>query len=138
MTDAVLQAGGIAFRGSGRDLSILLVTSKKQAGFWIFPKGHVEPGETTAEAGARETLEEAGVSGDLLGPVGTPLEYDWNGRRYSVQYFLIRATSESPASDGRTIAWLPFDEALKRLSFEDTRSLLRNARTRMDAPPPRS
>ena len=138
MSTIVPQAGGIAFRGSGRDLSILLVTSKKQAGFWIFPKGHVEFGETAAEAGVRETLEEAGVSGDLLGPVGTPLEYDWNGRRYSVQYFLIRATSESPASDGRTIAWLPFDEALKRLSFEDTRSLLRDARTRMDAPPPRS
>jgi diadenosine hexaphosphate hydrolase (ATP-forming) len=128
VTDAVLQAGGIAFRGSGRDLSILLVTSKKQAGFWIFPKGHVEPGESSAQAGERETLEEAGVSGDLLGPVGTPLEYDWSGRRYSVQYFLIRATSESPASDGRTIAWLPFDEALKRLSFDDTRRLLHDAR----------
>ena len=134
MTDAVLQAGGIAFRGSGRDLSILLVTSKKQAGFWIFPKGHVEPGESAAQAGERETLEEAGVSGDLLGPVGMPLEYDWNGRRYSVQYFLIRATSESPAGDGRTIAWLPFDDALKRLSFEDTRALLRQARARMDSP----
>jgi diadenosine hexaphosphate hydrolase (ATP-forming) len=137
VTDAVLQAGGIAFRGSGRDLSILLVTSKKQAGFWIFPKGHVEPGESAAQAGERETLEEAGVSGDLLGPVGTALEYDWNGRRYSVQYFLIRATSEAPASDGRTIAWLPFDEALKRLSFDDTRGLLRQARARMDTPPRR-
>ena len=52
MAAAVPQAGGIAFRGSGRDLSILLVTSKKQPGFWIFPKGHVEPGETAAQAGA--------------------------------------------------------------------------------------
>ena len=138
MTNAVLQAGGIAFRGSGRDLSILLVTSKKQAGFWIFPKGHVELGETVAQAGVRETLEEAGVTGELLGPVGAPLEYDWDGRRYTVQYFLIRATSESPASDGRTIAWLPFDEALKRLSFEDTRGLLRQARARMDSPPRQS
>ena len=138
MTDAVLQAGGIAFRGSGRDLSILLVTSKKQAGFWIFPKGHVEPGESSAEAGERETLEEAGVSGEMLGPVGPPLQYDWSGRRYSVQYFLIRATSESPASDGRTIAWLPFDEALKRVSFEDTRGLLRQARARMDTTPRQS
>jgi 8-oxo-dGTP pyrophosphatase MutT (NUDIX family) len=132
MSNIVPQAGGIAFRGSGRDLSILLVTSKKQAGFWIFPKGHVEPGETAAQAGARETLEEAGVAGELLGPIGGPLEYDWNGRRYSVQYFLIRATSESPASDGRTIAWLPFDEAMTRLSFQDTQRLLRDARAQMD------
>ena len=80
----------------------------------------------------RETLEEAGVAGELLGPVGAPLEHDWNGARYSVQYFLIRATSESPASDGRTIAWLPFEEALQRLSFDDTGRLLREARARME------
>src|SRR3954451_11364178 len=133
MSDVVPQAGGIAFRGSGRDLSILLVTSKKQPGFWIFPKGHVEPGETAAQAGVRETIEEAGVTGDCLGPIGAPLEFDWADRRYSVQYFLILAISESPEADGRTIAWLPFDDALARLSFEDTRRLLREARRRMDA-----
>jgi diadenosine hexaphosphate hydrolase (ATP-forming) len=136
VSPAVAQAGGIAFRGNGRDLQILLVTSKKQQGFWIFPKGHVEPGETAAQAGVRETMEEAGVSGDLLGPVGAPLEYDWNGKRYGVQYFLIRATAESPASDGREVVWLPYDEALQRLSFDDTRRLLREARARIDAPAP--
>jgi diadenosine hexaphosphate hydrolase (ATP-forming) len=130
----VPQAGGIAFRGRDRDLKILLVTSKKQPGFWIFPKGHVEPGETAAEAGVRETQEEAGVTGDLLGPAGT-LEYDWDGKRYRVEYFLIRATSEAPASDGRTIAWLPFDEALDRLSFDETGRLLRDVRARMDSAP---
>ncbi len=133
---AVAQAGGIAFRGSGRGLTILLVTSKKQPGCWIFPKGHIEPGETDADAGVRETLEEAGVTGDLLGPVGAPLEYDWDGRCYRVQYFLIRATSESPATDGRTIAWVPFDEALARLSFDDTRRLLREARAAMEGSTP--
>jgi diadenosine hexaphosphate hydrolase (ATP-forming) len=131
VADPVRQAGGIAFRGSGPDLAVLLVTSKKQPGFWIFPKGHVEPGETAAQAGVRETQEEAGVTGDLLGPVGAPLEYDWNGKRYTVQYFLIRATAESPARDGRELAWLPFEEALTRLSFEDSRRLLREARSRM-------
>ena len=131
MADAVPQAGGIAFRGSGRDLKILLVTSKKQQGFWIFPKGHVEPGETAAAAGVRETQEEAGVSGDLLGPAGT-LEYDWGGKRYRVEYFLIRATSETPANDGRTIAWLAFDQAIDRLSFDDTGRLLREVRGRME------
>ena len=131
MADSVPQAGGIAFRGSGSGLSILLVTSKKQAGFWIFPKGHVERGESAAQAGVRETQEEAGVTGDLLGPVGAPLEYEWNGKRYSVQYFLIRATAESPATDGRTVVWLPYEQALERLSFDDTRRLLREARDRM-------
>jgi 8-oxo-dGTP pyrophosphatase MutT (NUDIX family) len=132
VADIVRQAGGIAFRGHGRDLSILLVTAKKDPALWIFPKGHVESGETSAEAGVRETQEEAGVSGDLLGPVGAPLEFDWDDKRYRVQYFLIRATDETPATDGRTIAWLPFDAALERLSFEDTRRLLREARAGME------
>ena len=135
MTAIVPQAGGIAFRGSGGGPSVLLVTSKKQPGFWIFPKGHVEAGETAAIAGVRETQEEAGVTGELLGPVGAPLEYDWDGKRYRVQYFLIRATAESPATDGRTIAWLPFDQALARLSFDDTRRLLREARALMEGTP---
>ena len=134
--DPVAQAGGIVFRGSGRDLAFLLVTSKKVPGYWIFPKGHVEPGETAAAAGLRETLEEAGVSGELLGPVGVPLVFEWAGKRYRVEYFLIRATAQAPASDGREIAWLPFEDALARLTFEDTRQLLRAARTAMEGQPP--
>ena len=125
------QAGGIVFRGVDRDVSILLVTSKKVAGNWIFPKGHVEPGETEAAAALRETREEAGVHGEVLGPVGAPLEYEWGVKRYRVQYFLIRATSESAATDGRTKQWLPFDEAVARLSDEGTRRLLEGARPGM-------
>ena len=67
--------------------------------------------------------------------MSAPLEYDWNGKRYSVQYFLIRATGEEPASDGRTIAWLPYEEALQRLSFDDTGRLLREARCRIEGTP---
>ena len=127
----IAQAGGIVFRRHDRDVSILLVTSKKVAGNWIFPKGHVERGETEAAAALRETREEAGVDGVLLGPVGAPVEYGWWGHRYRVQYFLIRATSESAATDGRTKQWLPFDEAVARLSDEGTRRLLEEARPGM-------
>jgi diadenosine hexaphosphate hydrolase (ATP-forming) len=126
----IAQAGGIVFRGSDHDVSILVVTSKKVTGNWIFPKGHVEPGETDAAAALRETREEAGVDGDVIGPVGSPIEFDWGGKRYRVRYFLIRATSEWAATDGRTKRWLPFDEAVARLSDEDTR-LLQQARPGM-------
>ena len=111
-------------------LSVLLVSSKKEPGHWIFPKGHVERGETAAEAALRETEEEAGVEGDLLGPVGA-LEFDWRDKRYRVEYFLIRATAETAGTDGREKVWLRFDDALARLTYADTQRLLRDAHSRM-------
>jgi 8-oxo-dGTP pyrophosphatase MutT (NUDIX family) len=130
---AVAQAGGIVFRVDGPgdgDISVLLVSSKKEPGNWIFPKGHIERGEDAPEAALRETEEEAGVGGELLGPAGA-LEFDWRSKRYRVEYFLIRATSETPRTDGRTKVWLPFDDALARLTYTDTQRLLREARPRM-------
>jgi len=128
----VEQAGGIVFRGNDRGISILLVTSKKEDGHWIFPKGHIEPGESPEEAALREASEEAGVDGELLGQAGQPLEFTWGGTRYRVRYFLIRARSETPRTDGRMKEWLPFEEALARLSYDDTRRLLRDARPAME------
>jgi 8-oxo-dGTP pyrophosphatase MutT (NUDIX family) len=128
---AVEQAGGIIFRVDPvTGVSILLVSSKKEPGHWIFPKGHVERGETAAEAALRETEEEAGVTGELLGPAGE-LEFDWGRRHYRVEYFLIRAASETSRTDGRSKVWLPFADALARLTYADTQRLLRDAHPRM-------
>ncbi|MEA2463510.1 MAG: bis(5-nucleosidyl)-tetraphosphatase [Acidobacteriota bacterium] len=129
---AIAQAGGIVFRAgpTGGGVSILLVSSKKEPGNWIFPKGHVERGETAPAAALRETQEEAGVDGELLGPAGA-LEFDWGGKSYRVEYFLIRATDETDETDGRTKVWLPFDDALERLTYTDTQRLLREAHPRM-------
>jgi 8-oxo-dGTP pyrophosphatase MutT (NUDIX family) len=131
---AVAQAGGIVFRREHGEIAILLVRGKRDPTAWIFPKGHVEPGESEAETALRETREEAGVDGESLGPVGAPLEFPWNNKIYRVQYFLIRPTSESAETDGRAKAWCSFDEALARLTHDDTRRLLREARPRMEGP----
>jgi 8-oxo-dGTP diphosphatase len=63
--------GGIVTDASGR---ILLVLRGKEPdrGCWSIPGGHIEPGETDAEATAREVLEETGLHvlvGDLVGAV---------------------------------------------------------------------
>tara|TARA_B110001452_G_scaffold249556_1_gene237194 strand:+ start:553 stop:1161 length:609 start_codon:yes stop_codon:yes gene_type:complete len=49
---------------SGR-LHLLLIRSRKHPEVFTFPAGAVERGETYAQAAARETLEEAGVTGRL-------------------------------------------------------------------------
>jgi ADP-ribose pyrophosphatase YjhB (NUDIX family) len=118
------QAGGIAVRRDDGGLSVLLVRAKKDPSVWIFPKGHIEPGETPEAAALRETQEEAGVHGELLGPVGAPLEFQSGRELVRVQYFLIRAMTETAATDGREKRWLPLDEARQALSFENARRLL--------------
>lgn len=35
-------------------------------GAWVFPKGHIEQGETSQEAALREVAEEAGVAAELM------------------------------------------------------------------------
>ena len=127
----VPQAGGIVFRRDGDCVSILLVRAKRSPETWILPKGHIEAGESAADTALRETQEEAGVTGELLGPVGQPLEFD-NGREFvRVQYFLIRAVSESPHTDGRLKQWFPFEAAVAAVGFPETRRLLREALTRI-------
>jgi diadenosine hexaphosphate hydrolase (ATP-forming) len=130
----VQQAGGIVFRRNRAGISILLVRAKRDPSTWIFPKGHIEPGETARATAVRETREEAGVQGEAIGEIGDPQEFEWAGRWYRVQYFLIQMTSESDETDGREKAWFSFDEALDRISFTSARDLLRQARTKIEAP----
>jgi len=129
----VEQAGGIVFRRSRAGISILLVRAKRDPSAWIFPKGHIEPGETARETAVRETREEAGVQGEAIGEIGDPQEFEWLGRWYRVQYFLIRMTAESDETDGREKAWFPLDDALDRVSFASARDLLRQALKKIEA-----
>jgi 8-oxo-dGTP pyrophosphatase MutT (NUDIX family) len=42
----VVQAGAIVFKRDVGELRVLIVTAKQNPSYWIFPKGHIEPGET--------------------------------------------------------------------------------------------
>jgi 8-oxo-dGTP pyrophosphatase MutT (NUDIX family) len=94
---------------------------------FVFPKGHIERGESPAETALRETWEEAGVKGDLAGPVGAPLEFESGRETVSVQYFLMLARSESASPEGRDKQWLTIDGAIDALAFETARAKLREA-----------
>ena len=127
MAARVAQAGGIVFRKEDDRLRVLLVRSKKDPAIWVFPKGHVEQGETAAATAIREVWEEGGVEGELDGPVGAPLEFQSGHEPVSVQYFLIRARTERASPEGRDKQWLPVDDALKTLAFENAREKLLEA-----------
>lgn len=76
-------AGGVVLNREGQ----VLVLGHAD-GAWVFPKGHIEEGETGQAAALREVEEEAGVVAELLpgaaswttkyrNPRGVPREITW-------------------------------------------------------------
>ena len=129
----IRQAGSIVVRLDAREPQVLLVTARRNPRNWIFPKGHIEKGESPEEAALRETREEAGVSARLIGPAGI-LEYGFLGAKARVEYFLVLFTREAgPPEDGRQRIWCGLDDALERLSYKNTRKLLRKAWKQLSA-----
>jgi 8-oxo-dGTP pyrophosphatase MutT (NUDIX family) len=123
----IRQSGAIVVRLDGKEPRVLLVTSKRNPQNWIFPKGHIEKGETAEAAALREVEEEAGVRGKLIGPAGV-LEYRFLGVNARVEYFVAELTRETGApEEGRARGWYSLDEAMERLSYKNTRKLLRKA-----------
>ena len=123
----IRQAGSIVVRLDTKEPQVLLVTAKRNPRNWIFPKGHIEKGETPEEAALRETREEAGVVGDLIAPAGI-LEYGFLGAKARVEYFLVQFRREAgPPEDGRQRTWCRLEDALERLNYKNSRKLLRKA-----------
>jgi 8-oxo-dGTP pyrophosphatase MutT (NUDIX family) len=123
----VEQAGGLAVRKNGGRWQVLLVRSKKDPSVWVFPKGHIEPGESAIDAALREMREEAGVDGDLIGPVGEPQEFQSGTEQVRVRYFLILTKFEGESPERRKKAWYRIDEAAAHLPFDGARTLLDEA-----------
>ena len=123
----IRQAGSIVIRLDSKEPQVLLVTARRNPRNWIFPKGHIEKGETPEEAALRETREEAGVVGDLIAPAGI-LEYGFLGAKARVEYFLVQFRREAgPPEDGRQRTWCRLEDALERLNYKNSRKLLRKA-----------
>lgn len=61
MTKKFRKAGVVAYRKSNEyGTEILLVSSRKHPGSWVFPVGGIEKGESEEEAAKRECVEESG------------------------------------------------------------------------------
>ncbi len=126
-------AGGVVINPFDGNPRCLLILDGNEN--WGFPKGHVDPGETAREAAVREIAEETGVRDltylDELGRI------DWFFRFKGVtihkycDFFLfesLEGDAVPQAEEGiRECAWLSYDEALERLTHENTRMILRRA-----------
>lgn len=125
--NTVQQGGAIVFRTDGGSVRILLVRAKQDPSQWIFPKGHLEPGESHAAAALREAFEEAGVTGIVIGLVGPAATFQSGDEQVTVEYYLLQMVREAASPDGRDKKWVTPAEALGDLAFESARDLLRTA-----------
>lgn len=116
-------AGTVVFRKND-DQTLFLVISSSSGLHWVLPNGHIDPGETEEAAALRELREEAGIRGELIQPLGIQL-YEKMGEAVASQYFLVQAVEMIAADEQRVLRWEEERAALDLLSFQQTRSALR-------------
>ncbi|MDG5816846.1 NUDIX domain-containing protein [Chitinispirillales bacterium ANBcel5] len=123
----IKQAGAITYKVENEQIKVLLVRAKKNPHHWLFPKGHIEKGETEKQAAHRELLEEAGIRGGMIGYVGER-KFKKNEKPYSVSYFLFCFEEKvTNGEEGRTPTWYSIDDALNTISFSEMKDLIHKA-----------
>ncbi len=132
-----LSAGGVVVRG---EETIVIVPTRRAANgraVLALPKGHIDPGETPAQAAEREVREEAGVEANLVEKLGdVRYFYQRDGRRIAkvVAFFLFDYRAGDPADHDAEVEiarWMPMGDALRELSYRGEREMVKRALTRV-------
>ena len=95
---------------------------------WRLVKGGIENNESETEAVEREVLEEVGLEDIEVGKKVHSYEFLWKDMKVTVSCYVVKADMKDDLKlQGKTefesaivdSAWLPRDEALERLYWED-------------------
>lgn len=138
-------SGGIVLRlaplaqdkSSKSKLEVLLIQNASikdhKINYWGFPKGNIEPGQTSRDAAIREVQEEGGVTAEIVDKIGdAKYVYTRDGNRIFkvVTIYLMKYQSGNPENHDDEVLdakWFNPEEALKTLSFARDRELLQKA-----------
>ncbi len=137
-----ISAGAVVFRKENNKIYYLLL--HYEAGHWGFPKGHIEKGESEEEAMIREIKEETGLDDlKIINGFHGYVKYSFRDI-YNVEkgkekeatwifkianYFLAETKTEEIKISFEHIGykWLPYEEALKQISFKNVKKILEKA-----------
>ena len=135
-------AGGLVYRRRAGECRVVLAARRHpESGtlVWMLPKGHLEPGETPAEAARREVREETGLDAEVERPLGD-VTY-WYVRRNAregprrvlkrVRFFVMRHRGgrfRDRDDEMDAVRWFSLATAETRATRLNERRLLRRAR----------
>jgi 8-oxo-dGTP pyrophosphatase MutT (NUDIX family) len=128
-------AGFVIFRSAGKSAREYLLLDYGR--HWDFAKGHVEKGEDDLTTALRELREETGIVGvRVVRGFQHEVTYFFKDRRKGLVrkrvVFFLGETATAPCDillshEHEGFAFLPFDVAVKRLTFPTARQILRLA-----------
>ena len=109
--------------------------------YWDYPKGHVEKGEDDLTAAERELAEETGIADAEFDPdFRHEMTYFFRDRKKglikkTVVYFLARTRAKEAKISHEHVGaqFLPYDEALQRVTYKNAKEALRAAKAFLDA-----
>lgn len=135
---AAREAHAANLAAAGERLYLLL---QYESGHWDYVKGNIEPGESELETVRRETREETGIKHLEFVPgfreeVSYMYTRTWGARkggrvrvRKTVVFFLAATRDEKVTISHEHVgyAWMPYEGALKQLTFQNAQTILRKA-----------
>jgi len=104
------------------------------SGHFDFAKGHLEAGESNIQAALRELTEETGIEQiDTVDGFEQSIIYTFRRKEGMVEKkvtFFLAETRENAikiSDEHQGFLWLPYEQALTKITFENARSILRAA-----------
>ncbi len=115
------------------DEFLLIKRHEKEGGYWEFPKGHPNRNETEEQTAEREIYEEVGMKVKFIPGFREETQYYPSPDVLKTVVFFIGIAPSKKVKiiDGEAVEyrWLTYDKALKQLTYENGREILRRART---------
>lgn len=131
-TILITSAGGVVMDKTNK----VLILKRRVEGTWVLPKGRVEEKETLASTALREVREESGIEGLRIERKIGLVRYTFYWRpeevnyKKTVHYFLMKLNGDSAEvtlePDFVEFTWTTVNEAVKLLTFENDRRIVRS------------
>jgi len=125
-------AGAVIFRKQNDAILYLLL--HYEAGHWDLAKGHIEKGENEIATIKREVDEETGLKDiKFIRGFREVIKYYFRVEGKTILKFVVFYLAETErkeikiSEEHKSFAWLPYQEAIKQLTFKNAKQILQKA-----------